>query len=104
MKKNIEQALAAFSYDEQRRMRDVITALDNGKVYSVEFYSDGSGVSFEYYHPTINHGCPGTLASSFRTEQAMIILAAGESNMKSPFIHTQRQFFGILNEFNGIIR
>ena len=37
MKKNIEQALAAFSYDEQRRMRDVITALDNGKVYSVEF-------------------------------------------------------------------
>ena len=47
MKKNIEQALAAFSYDEQRRMRDVITALDNGKVYSVEFYSDGSGVSFE---------------------------------------------------------
>ena len=41
MKKNIEQALAAFSYDEQRRMRDVITALDNGKVYSVEFYSDG---------------------------------------------------------------
>lgn len=58
MNKNIEQALAAFSYDEQRRMRDVITALDNGKVYSVEFYSDGSGVSFEYYHPTINPGCP----------------------------------------------
>ena len=69
------EAFAAFSYDEQRRMRDVITALDNGKVYSVEFYSDGSGVSFEYYHPTINHGCPGTLTSSFRTEQAMIILA-----------------------------
>ena len=75
MKKNIEQSLAAFSYDEQHRMRDVITALDNGKVYSVEFYSDGSGVSFEYYHPTINHGCPGTLASSFCMEQAMIILA-----------------------------
>ena len=75
MKENIEQALSAFNYDEQRRMRDVITALDNGKVYSVEFYSDGSGVSFEYYHPTINHGCPGTLMVSFRTEQAMIILA-----------------------------
>lgn len=75
MRKSIEQALAAFSDDEQRRMRDVITALDNGKVYSAEFYSDGSGVSFEYYHPTINHGCPGTLSSSFRIEQALIILA-----------------------------
>ena len=75
MKKNIEQALLAYDYDEQRRMRDVITALDNGKVYSVEFYSDGSGVSFEYHHPTINHGCPGTLSSSFRMEQALIILA-----------------------------
>lgn len=38
MNKNIEQALSGFSYDEQRRMRDVITALDNGKVYSVEFF------------------------------------------------------------------
>ena len=75
MRKNIEQALAAFSDDEQRRMRDVITALDNGKVYSAEFYSDGSGVSFEYYHPTINHGCPGTVESSLRMEQAIIVLA-----------------------------
>ena len=75
MRKNIEQALAAFSYDEQQRMRDVITALDNGKVYSAEFCSDGSCVSFEYYHPTINHGCPGTVASSLRMEQAMIVLA-----------------------------
>ena len=75
MRKNIEQAIAAYSDDEQRRMRDVITALDNGKAYSVEFYSDGSGVSFEYYHPTINHGCPGTVASSLRMEQAMIVLA-----------------------------
>ena len=45
MNKNIEQALSGFSYDEQRRMRDVITALDNGKVYSVDFYGDGSGVA-----------------------------------------------------------
>ena len=75
MRKNIEQTLAAFSDDEQRRMLDVITALDNGKVYSAEFYSDGSGVSFEYYHPTINHGCPGTVKSSLRIEQAMIVLA-----------------------------
>ena len=75
MKKNIEQAIAAFSDDEQRRMRRVITALDNGKVFSVDFYSDGSGVSFEYYHPTINHGCPGTVESSLRMEQALIVLA-----------------------------
>ena len=75
MNKNIEQALSAFSYDEQRRMRDVITALDNGKVYSVEFYSDGSGVSFEYYHPTINHGLPCTMLSTFNIKQAQIILA-----------------------------
>ena len=75
MRKNIEQAIAAFSDDEQRRMRRVITALDNGKVFSVDFYSDGSGVSFEYYHPTINHGCHGTVESSLRMEQAMIVLA-----------------------------
>lgn len=75
MRKNIEQALAAFSDDEQLRMRDVITALDNGKVYSAEFYSDGSGVSFKYYPPTINHGFPYIVASSFSTEQAMIMLA-----------------------------
>ena len=75
MRKNIEQALAAFSDEEQRRMRRVITALDNGKVFEVNFYSDGSGVSFKYYHPTINHGCPGTVASSLRIEQAMIVLA-----------------------------
>lgn len=75
MRKNIEQAIAAFSDDEQRRMRRVITALDNGKVFEVNFYSDGSGVSFAYYHPTINHGCPGTVESSLRMEQAIIVLA-----------------------------
>lgn len=57
MKRNIEQALSGFSYDEQRRMRDVITALDNGKVYSVDFYDDGSGVAFEYHHPTAATDC-----------------------------------------------
>ena len=61
--------------DKQKRIERVREALANGRVSAVEFYKDGSGVSFEYYHPTINHGCPGTLASSFRTEQAMIILA-----------------------------
>ena len=75
MRKNIEQALEAFSYDEQQRMRDVITALDNGKVYSAEFYPDGSGVSFEYYPPTIKWGYPGIVSLSLRMEQAIIVLA-----------------------------
>ena len=75
MRKNIEQAIAAFSDDEQRRMRDVITALDNGKVHSAEFYPDGSGVSFIYYPPTIKWGYPGVVSSSFSIEQAMIVLA-----------------------------
>ena len=75
MRKNIEQALAAFSYDEQLRMRDVITALDNGKVHSAEFYPDGSGVSFTYYPPTIKWGYPGVVSLSLRMEQAMIVLA-----------------------------
>ena len=75
MKQCIKEQIEKLDYETQLRVNETIQALDNGKVYSVEFYSDGSGVSFEYYHPTINHGCPGTLASSFRTEQAMIILA-----------------------------
>ena len=86
MRKNIEQALAAFDYDEQQRMRDVITALDNGKVYSAEFYSDGSGVEFTYSHPNADHGLPCTLTSSFRMEKAVIILAGHRlrSNEESP--------------------
>lgn len=75
MNKNIEQALSGFSYDEQRRIRDVITALDNGKVYSVDFYGDGSGAAFEYYHPTADHGLPCTMLSTFNIKQAQIILA-----------------------------
>ena len=75
MNKNIDQALSGFSYDEQRRMRDVITALDNGKVYSVDFYGDGSGAAFEYYHPTADHGLPCTMRSSFNIKQVQIILA-----------------------------
>ena len=86
MKKNIEQALAAFSYDEQLRMRDLITALDNGKVFEVNFYSDGSGVEFTYYHPNADHGLPCTLTSSFRMEKAVIILAGHRkrSNEETP--------------------
>ena len=86
MRKNIEQALAAFSDDEQRQMRDVITALDNGKVHSAEFYPDGSGVSFTYYPPTIKWGYPGVVSLSLRMEQAIIVLAGHRlcSNEESP--------------------
>ena len=75
MRKNIEQALEAFSDEEQRQMRDLITALDNGKVHSAEFYPDGSGVSFAYYPPTIKYGYPGIVFLSLRMEQAIIVLA-----------------------------
>ena len=86
MRKNIEQALAAFDYDEQIRMRRVITALDNGKVFEINFYSDGSGVELTYYHPNADHGLPCTLTSSFRMEKAMTILAGHRlcSNEESP--------------------
>jgi hypothetical protein len=75
MKQCIKEQIEKLDYETQLRVNETIQALDNGKASSIEFYSDGSGVSFEYHHPTINHGCPGTLASSFRTEQALIILA-----------------------------
>ena len=86
MRKNIEQALAAFSDEEQRQMRDLITALDNGKVHSAEFYPDGSGVSFAYYPPTIKYGYPGIVFLSLRMEQAIIVLAGHRlrSNRASP--------------------
>ncbi|MCM1438976.1 MAG: hypothetical protein NC131_07165 [Roseburia sp.] len=61
--------------NERRLILDTIEQLDNGNGQSIEFYSDGSGVCFTIKHPTINHGCPGTVARSFRTEYAMLILA-----------------------------
>lgn len=75
MNKNIEQQIAGMDFDVQRRIKDTIAALDNGKAYSIEFSSDGSCVTFEYFHPTINHGCPGTVLMSFHTNEAMVILA-----------------------------
>lgn len=75
MKKNIEEAIAKFDYETQLRIKDTIKALDNGKASSIEFYSDGSGVCFTYWSPTINHGTPGTIARSFKMDEALIILA-----------------------------
>ena len=75
MKRNIEKAIAGFDCETQRRILETATALDNGKAQSIEIYSDGSGACFTYWHPTINHGLPGTVARSFDIQQALIILA-----------------------------
>ena len=75
MKKIIEEAIAKMNYETQCRIKETIKALDNGKASSIEFYSDGSGVCFTYWSPTVNHGTPGTIARSFRMDEAMLILA-----------------------------
>lgn len=71
----ISQQLEKLDYPERRRAYETIEALDNGQCYSIDFYADGSGVSFEYHHPTINHGTPGTVLRGFNIQIAMLILA-----------------------------
>lgn len=81
MNKNIEQALSGFSYDEQRRMCDVITALDNGKVYSVDFYGAGSGVTtFEHELVTYDGQCTDFGGSAYvdKLEWVAIIATDGK--------------------------
>lgn len=63
------------NYENERRIKVVRQAFKDGKVYKVEFYSDGSGACFEYLHPTGDHGCPCTMASSFKIQDAMRIVA-----------------------------
>lgn len=75
MKANIKEKIDGLDYETRSRVLDTITALDNGKGQSIEFYSDGSGVCITYWSPTINHGCPGTVARSFNMEIAILILA-----------------------------
>ena len=75
MKQNIKEAIEKLDYTKQVRIMDTIKALDNGKASSIEFYSDGSGVCFTYWSPTVNHGTPGTIARSFCMEEALLILA-----------------------------
>lgn len=50
-------------------------AFKDGKVYRVEFYSDGSGVTIEYVHPTANHGLPCRIAQSLNIQEAIQCLA-----------------------------
>lgn len=75
MREEIKAQIDGLDYETRSRVLDTIKALDNGKGQSIEFYSDGSGVCFTYWSPTINHGCPGTVARSFKMEVAMLILA-----------------------------
>ena len=72
---DIQKQIEKLELPVRIRIMDTIEALDNGQCYSVSFNADGSGVSFEYRHPTINHGTPGTVLRSFNTQIAMLILA-----------------------------
>lgn len=75
MNADIKEKIDSLDLSTRARVLDTIAALDNGKGQSIEFYSDGSGVCFTYWSPTINHGCPGTIARSFKMEVATLILA-----------------------------
>lgn len=75
MNQNIKEAIERLDYETQLRVNATIKALDNGKASSIEFYSDGSGVCFTYWSPTVNHGTPGTITRSFSMKEALLILA-----------------------------
>ena len=75
MKQCIKEQIEKLDYETQLRVNETIQALDNGKASSIEFYSDRSGVCFTYWSPTVNHGTPGTIARSFRMNEALLILA-----------------------------
>lgn len=60
---------------QNERIKKVRKALDNGRVSSIEFYSDGSGAYFYYLDPVGDHGCPCTVAASFNINEVMEIVA-----------------------------
>lgn len=75
MNASIENKINSLKPEERRRVLDTIEQLDNGRGRSIEFYSDGSGVSITMYHPTINHGCPGDVMRAFDIETGLLVLA-----------------------------
>ena len=75
MKQCIKEQIEKLDYETQLRVNETIQALNKGKASSIEFYSDGSGVCFTYWSQTVNHGTPGTIARSFRMNEALLILA-----------------------------
>lgn len=75
MKQNIETAINALPYQTRTRVMNIHRALETGKVSSMEFSGDGSCVTFTYYSPDGDHGCPCTMASTLRTDLALLTLA-----------------------------
>lgn len=75
MRQCIKEQIEKLEYETKLGVYDTIKALDNGKGKSIEFYSDGSGVRFTYYSPSINHGTGGIIARGFRINEALLILA-----------------------------
>lgn len=75
MNETIKIQIDNLEYSERRRVLDTIEQLDNGRGQSIEFYADGSGVGISMYHPTINHGCPGTVLRSFDMQTGILVLA-----------------------------
>ena len=75
MNASIKAQIDNLEYSKRERVLDTIKQLDNGRGRSIEFYSDGSGVGIEMYHPTINHGCPGTVMRSFDMQTGILVLA-----------------------------
>ena len=64
-----------MEYQRRIEIEKVREALANGRVSSVDFHKDGSGARFDYLDPTGDHGCPCTIASSFRIEDAIKIIS-----------------------------
>lgn len=75
MNTTIKIQIDNLEYPERNRVIDTIEQLDKGNGQSIEFYADGSGVCITLYHPTINHGCPGTVARSFDITTGILVLA-----------------------------
>lgn len=62
-------------YKRQRRIEKVRDAIKHNRLYSVKFYSDGSGAEFYYLDPVGDHGCPCTMESSFPINEAIQIVS-----------------------------
>lgn len=75
MRDSIKNELDKLEYATRRRAMETITALDNGKCFSVEFHADGTGAVFHIWSPTVNHGCPGDVLFAFSMDVAALILA-----------------------------
>ena len=67
--------LDSLSYDDRRVIERIREAEMNGHVYSVSFFSDGSGLEVYYLDPLADHGCPCSMRRSFSIEYAPYILA-----------------------------